>query len=168
MQNSDLLQTFAEIGVAFAGFASLLGFLGRSPDQIQKIRLVGMVRAALLATAFSLVPFVPLALGASELTSWRIAAGLFLCVSGTNTFFVWRQLYRTWGRGELKLRVGYFTIPMAAVHLGLAGAASVSNTAASSEGLYVASVAGLLSVSGVLFFGVLTSFVLDLDREPSA
>ncbi len=168
MQYSDLLQTFAEIAVAFAGFASLIGLFGRSSDSAQKVRLIGMVRAALLATAFSLVPFVPLALGAQEVTAWRIAAGLFLLVSGTNTLFVWRRIYQMWRGGDLKLRVGYFTIPMAAVHLGLAGAACVSTSSERSAGLYIASVAGLLAVSGVLFFGVLSTFILDLDREPSA
>ena len=121
-----------------------------------------------MATAFSLIPFVLFALGAAEVMAWRIAAGLFLLVSGTNSFLVWRQIYQMWRRGEFKFRFGYFTIPMGAVHLALAGAACVSAEAERSAGLYLASVAGLLAVSGVLFLGVLTAFLLDLDREPSA
>jgi len=168
LQYSDLLQTFAEIAVAFAGFASLIGLFGRSPGAVQKVRLIAMVRSALIATAFSLLPFVPLALGTSKWTSWRVAAGLLLVVSGTNTFFVWRQVYRTWKQGQLKFRVGYFTIPMAALHLVLAGAACVAASPARAAGLYLASVAALLAVSGVLFLGVLTAFLFDLDPEASA
>lgn len=99
MQYSDLLQTFAEIAAAFAGFASLISLLGRSPDSIDRLRLIGMVRTALLVAAFSLFPFVPLALGTTEATVWRLSAGLLFLLSAANSFFVWRQLYRRWIKG---------------------------------------------------------------------
>ena len=165
LQYSDLLQTFAEVAVAFAGFASLLGLFGRSPEAVQKVRLIGMVRAALIATAFSLIPFVPFALGAAEVTAWRIAAGLFLLVSGTNSFLVWRQVYQMWKRGEFEFRVGYFTIPMGAVHLALAGAACVSTEAEHSAGLYLASVAEDASDDGDDLEEILNN--LEQDREHS-
>jgi len=58
MINSDLLQTFSEIAVAFAGFASLISLLGRSSQFIDGSRLLGMVRTSLLVTGFALFPLV--------------------------------------------------------------------------------------------------------------
>ena len=168
MQHSDLLQTFAEIAVAFAGFASLISLLGHSSEFIDRTRLVGMVRTSLLATAFALFPFVPIALGMHEATTWRLSAGLLFVVSGTHTFFTWRYLYRMWMKGFFRVRAGYFTFPMGAVHLLLAASACLTTSPDRTAGLYVASLAGLLSISGVLFLGVFTSFVLRRDAGPEA
>ncbi len=82
MENSDFLLTIAEIAVAFAGFASLVTALTERSDgehpMVQATRFRGMVILSLTVVAFSLVPFVPLRLGASSAMSWRITSGLFL------------------------------------------------------------------------------------------
>jgi hypothetical protein len=163
LQHSDLLQTFAEIAAAFAGFASLISVLGRSAEFIDSSRLLGMVRTSLIATGFALFPFVPVALGVPEATAWRFSAGLLFVVSGTHTFFTWQKLYHMWTKGVFRVRVGYFTFPMGAVQLLLAASACLTPSPARAAGLYVASVAGLLSISGVLFLGVFTSFILRRD-----
>ena len=167
MQHSDLLQTFAEISVAFAGFASLISLLGRSSEFVDGSRLLGMVRTSLLGTAFALFPFVPVALSVPEATAWRLSGGLLFVVSGMHTFFTWRKLYRMWMKGVFKVRAGYFTFPMGAVHLLLAASACLTTSPDRAAGLYIASLAGLISVSGVLFLGVFTSFVLRRDRGPA-
>jgi len=159
MQHSELLLTFAEIGVAFAGFASLISLLGATSEVIDASRLLGMVRTSLFATAFSLFPFLPSVLGASEASVWRISAAVFFTVSGLHTYFAWRQLYRLWQQGVWEMRAGYYTFPAGACGLALALAAAVVSDARLASGLYVASLGALLSVSGALFLGVFTSFV---------
>lgn len=159
MLHSELLLTFAEIGVAFAGFASLISLLGAASEVIDVSRLLGMVRTSLFATAFALFPFVPSALGVSEASVWRISGALFFTVSGLHTFFAWRQLYRLWQQGVWKMRAGYYTFPAGACGLAFALTAALVSDERLASGFYVASLAALLSVSGALFLGVFTSFV---------
>jgi len=123
-----------------------------------------MVRTSLLVTGFALFPFVPQAVGMSEHGAWRLSAILLVAVSGTHMFFTWRQLYRAWAKGLWKVRAGYFTFPAGATHLALALAAALAGSPERSAGLYLASLAALLSVSGVLFLGVFTSFVTARHR----
>ena len=159
MLHSDLLLTFAEIAVAFAGFASLISLLGQSSEVLDSSRLLGMVRTSLLVTAFSLLPFVPAALGSSPLAAWRLSGAVFFVVAGLHTFLAWRQLYRLWKRGVWKVRAGYYTFPAGGTSLALALCAALAPEERISAGLYISSLAALLSVSGVLFLGVFTSFV---------
>lgn len=119
MSFDGILQTFAEVAVAFAGFASLISLLGRSSEFLDGSRLLGMVRTSLLVTGFALFPFVPLAIGMSEHGAWRLSAILLVAVSGTHTFFTWRQLYRAWAKGLWKVRAGYFTFPAGVTHVAL-------------------------------------------------
>jgi hypothetical protein len=168
VQHSEILQTFAEVGVAFAGFASLISLLGRSSEVIDATRLLGMVRTSLLVTGFSLLPFVRHALGMQPATAWRVSAALLLVTSGTHTYFTWTRLYRMWRAGLWKMRAGYYTFPAGAVSLALAAASAFVSEPALTSGLYLASLAALLSVTGVLFLGVFSSFVRSRrSHEPS-
>ena len=58
LQDSDLLLTFAEVAVAFAGFASLVSILGQrsSPDDLRatSVRMRAMILYSLLVVGFSL------------------------------------------------------------------------------------------------------------------
>jgi hypothetical protein len=167
MHHAEVLMTFAEVGVAFAGFASLIGLLGRSSEFIDASRLLGMVRTSLLVTCFSLVPFIPNALGLSGSSTWRLAGVSFFVVAGVHTFFSWRVLYRTWQKGLWSIRAGYFTFPMGAVSLLLALVSAIVGSEETASGFYLASLAALLSVSGVLFLSVFTSFVSRRPDEPA-
>jgi hypothetical protein len=168
MRHADVLLTFAEIAVAVAGFASLISLLSKSPKFIDGTRLLGMVRSSLLVTAFSLFPFVPNALGISGAPAWRISAAVFLVTNGLHTFFAWRNLYRMWRKGLFSIRAGYFTFPMGFAGLVLTMASAFATSEELTSGLYLASLAALLSVSGVLFLSVFTSFVLQRSGGSSA
>ena len=159
MEHSDTLLTLAEIAVAFAGFASLIGLLGRSSDFLDGSRLVGMVRTALLVAGFAVAPLVPHALGLSEGTAWRVSGASFFAVNGVVTFFSWRVLYRAWKAGLWTMRVGYFTFPMGLAGLCLALASCLVASPSLAAGLYLSSLVSLLTISGVLFLGVFTSLV---------
>jgi hypothetical protein len=167
MEHSDILLTLAEIAVAFAGFASLIGLLGRSSSFLDSSRLVGMVRTALIAAAFAVAPLVPHALGISEGTAWRISGASFFAVNGVVTFLSWKVLYRAWKAGLWTMRVGYFTFPMGLAGLALALASCLVASPSLAAGLYLSSLVSLLTISGVLFLGVFTSFVRGRG-DPSA
>lgn len=167
MAHAEVLLTFAEVGVAFAGFASLISLLGRSSEFIDASRLLGMVRTSLLVTAFSLVPFIPDALGSVAASPWRLSGLTFFLVAGIHTFFTWRVLYQTWRKGLWSLRVGYFTLPTGALSLVLALSSALATSEEMASGLYLASLAALLCVSGVLFLSVFTSFVRQNHGGPS-
>ena len=168
MRHAEVLLTFAEIAVAVAGFASLISILSKSPKFIDGSRLLGMVRSSLLVTAFSLFPFVPNALGITGPTAWRISAVIFFVTNGLHTFFAWRLLYRMWRKGLWKVRAGYFTFPMGFAGLALTLASAFATSEERASGLYLASLAALLSVSGVLFLSVFTAFVRERGGDSAA
>ena len=66
------------------------------------------------------------------------------------------------------MRAGYFTFPMGAVGLLLALASAIVGSEETASGFYLASLAALLSVSGVLFLSVFTSFVGRRPDDPAA
>ncbi len=61
MSESDVLLTIAEVAVAFAGFASLVGVLGQrsSADdpRVIGLRMRGMLLSSLMVVAFSISLF---------------------------------------------------------------------------------------------------------------
>lgn len=95
MERSDLLLTTAQIGMALAGFAGLATLLGRpSPKRdarLNAIRFRSMVELSLALAAFSLLPFLPAELGASESGAWRISSG---CYAAVAAFFVTHSVVR--------------------------------------------------------------------------
>ena len=62
MEHGEFLFTIAEVSVAFAGFASIVGILGRrstsSPHRLNALRMRIMVLHGLVVVAFSLVPYL--------------------------------------------------------------------------------------------------------------
>ena len=80
MQNTDLLQTIAEVAVAFVGFASLAGIVGSrpraEPSELQAGRLRGMVQSGLVVIAFCFVPFIFDGFGVPEQLVWRFSRDL--------------------------------------------------------------------------------------------
>ncbi len=159
MQHSDILQTIAEIGVAFAGFASLITLIGRSSEYIDSSRLLGMVKNSLMVVAFALFPFVPAGFGLSEPTIWRVSGALFFVVYAAQTYRAWWRLYRSWRRGLWKMRAGYFTFPLGGVGVVCALSAALVSSPQMAAGFYLAGLGAGLSVAGILFLGVFVSFV---------
>lgn len=96
MPESDILLTVAELSVAFAGFATLAGVLGKPRSAhaafMNAARLRGMLESAVLALAFALIPFVPFLFGLDQDASWRLAAVGFLMANATRQFFLFRRL----------------------------------------------------------------------------
>lgn len=78
MDETDILLTVAEIGVALAGFASLAAILGRrykdTDPLVNAIRLRGLLDAGLSAMLLALIGVLMLQIGGSEPWVWRAAA----------------------------------------------------------------------------------------------
>jgi hypothetical protein len=85
LERSELLLTTAQIGMALAGFAGLATLLGRpgprASAQLNEIRFRSMVELSLALAAFSLLPFVPAELGASEAGAWRISSAFYAAIA---------------------------------------------------------------------------------------
>ena len=81
MQQSDLMLTTAQIGMALAGFAGLVTLLrhpgARVDARLNEIRFRNMMELGLALTAFSLLPFIPIELDVSEPSAWRLASALY-------------------------------------------------------------------------------------------
>ena len=81
MQNSEVLLTLADVSVAFAGFAGLAGVLRRhfapADHWIAGARFRGLIENALIALAFSLLPFALERLGLTGNLLWRYASLMF-------------------------------------------------------------------------------------------
>jgi hypothetical protein len=83
MQGADLLQTVAEVSVAFAGFTGVVLAFGRradrpwSPMDVYRFRV--LLGASLQALLLSLIPFLLHYAGASERTTWA-ASSFLVCL----------------------------------------------------------------------------------------
>lgn len=80
MNQAGLLETIAEVAVAFVGFAGLASIFGRrfSKDEpaVQEERLRGMIHCGLTAVAFAFVPFVIDGAGITGESTWRVSSAL--------------------------------------------------------------------------------------------
>lgn len=80
MQSADLLQTVAEVSIAFAGFTSVVAVLGRRATgewaEIDRFRLSVMLSTSLAALLFALLPLVLAGLRVPERLSWGLASAI--------------------------------------------------------------------------------------------
>jgi hypothetical protein len=158
--HSDILIVVAECGVALAGFASLISVFGSSNQTLDFTRLLGMVKYGLTASAFSLLPFAPFSLGASDSVVWRASAVLFFAVHTTAIVRAWGQLARLRRAGTIKLiRASYYTYPAGVLSILLILSVIVVPDPNLAAGLYVCALLVILSSAGVLFVSLFNSFI---------
>lgn len=154
MIESDILLTVAEIAVAFGGFATLAGVLGkpRSADAayMNASRLRGMLESALLALVFALIPFVPLLFGFDPDASWRLAAALFLVANCIRLISLIRRFASIRAAGASKGWLAIVVVAqVASIFILLCVAAGLSGEHAGAA--YVLSLLIALFVSAVFF-----------------
>ena len=160
MEHSDLLLTTAEVSIAFAGFASLVTFLGSRgtghelPRDVARLR--AMILMSLLALAFSLFPFLPHVLGASPQAVWRMSSVAFLIAGGAAAWFQFQYI-----RTVRVSRAGsvFINAPLGLLVLALLALNSVLDLGKLSPGIYVFGLFSLLFISGFLFFLAFLSFL---------
>lgn len=86
LEETDILLTVAEIGVALAGFASLAAVVGRRYKNVDPVvnamRLRGLLDAGLSTMLLALIAVLLLQIGKESIWVWRVssAAGLFFVI----------------------------------------------------------------------------------------
>ncbi len=164
MSESDVLLTIAEVAVAFAGFASLVGVLGQrtSADdpRVIGVRMRGMLLSSLMVVAFSLFPILLARYGASPDLLWMGSSLALLAV--TVCYYVWfLAALQTLSRAEIpttnfQRRVVIPTLLLVAVSLGtLLGV----NVFLATPAVYLTALALLLFQSGFAFCLIVFSFL---------
>lgn len=87
MEETEILLTVAEIGVALAGFASLAAILGRrdrhTDPLVNAIRLRGLLDAGLSAMLLALVGVLMLQIGGANDWVWQPAGAVGVLMVGT-------------------------------------------------------------------------------------
>lgn len=166
IDEADLLQTIAQIAIAFAGFAGVVAAFSKfqlAPEAaIFRVRL--MVVIALAVLLFSLFPFLPPKFGLSESATWRLSASLLGIVVLIVAFWSWRRLKPLYQAGLLrtqKITVLWYS----------AGALLVVGLFGSAAGLF-GSLAAAIYIAGLFFSLVLCSFyfimlmiAVELEKE---
>lgn len=169
MADSEILLTIAEVAVAFAGFASLVGILGRrsarDDPRILGARMRGMILFSLVAVGFSLVPFILHRYGLAEATVWRLASALFLGALGAIAVWLWRSIRRL-NVGSAN-RHGIGAVLASAIGAGLVILALNVLGVAPTLGpaLYLTALGLLLFLAGFAFVLILFSFLPTPDSE---
>lgn len=86
MQGEGILQTIAEVSVAFTGFTGVVVVFGRGPRDgariVNTVAFRGMLASSLQTLFFSVVPFLILAIGVAEPNLWRVGSAFMLVGMG--------------------------------------------------------------------------------------
>ncbi len=106
-EQAGLLQALAQIAVAFAGFAGVIGAFNRFATDVRvtAFRVRGMVALALFALLVTLAPLAVAGFGAGEDAVWRIATG-FSAVLGVLLYaFLLREVLPLFRQRLLRTQV---------------------------------------------------------------
>jgi hypothetical protein len=92
---SDVLLTFAEVAVAFAGFASIVAIFQRGQSESYDLfRFWMMLEFSLAALFFALLPFPLLFLSLEPTTVWRVSSAVMVLYIGGHQATVARMRMR--------------------------------------------------------------------------
>ena len=117
----DLLQTLAQVFIAFAGFSGVVAAFStiRLSPEATVFRVRALVVVALLCEIASLLPFLMITIAASETAALRISSflvGAGMCVVGR---WVWRQLSSLYSANLLDTKKYAVLLSMAAVPIAI-------------------------------------------------
>ena len=170
MSEPDVLLTLAEVAVAFAGFASLVGVLGqrRSADDSRVIglRMRGMLLSSLMVVAFSIFPIILDWYGVSPALRWRGSSVVLLFA--TVGYYVWFVgSLRALTRAEIpttrfQTRVVVPILLFVAMTLGVL---LFANVFSATPAVYLTALATLLFQSGFAFCLIVFSFLPRLEAS---
>lgn len=171
MSEAEILLTVAEVAVAFAGFASLVGILGRGTSaadpRVLGLRMRAMLLSSLLVVGFSLVPVILSGYGARPHLAW-VASSILLLVT-TLGYFGWlQQEILALGRAGLtptrfQRRV---IIPTLLLTLIIVSLLLVANVVIAMPAVYLTALALLLFQSGFAFTLIVFSFLPRVGDTP--
>lgn len=164
MPESDTLLTVAEVAVAFAGFASLVGILGHGTSaadpRVLSLRMRAMLLASLLVVGFSLIPVILDGYGARPHLVWTASSLMLL---GTTLAYGWwlQRAISLLGRAGLtpspfQRRV---IVPTLLLTLLAAAVLLLANLIVAVPAIYLTALAFLLFQSGFAFCLIVFSFL---------
>lgn len=152
MDQADTLLTIAELGVALAGFASIVTVIGRRQSVVVGAPLRVMLEVALRNAAFALLPLPFLQSLPSDPIVWRVGSGLYLIAVGLHYLFRVRRantVSERWLNVSGQILVALTAVAGVANVLGLAGSDAFS--------LYLANLLLGLGASGLYFLSVIAT-----------
>jgi hypothetical protein len=164
----DVFLTIAEVAVAFAGFASLVGILGHriSADDplVLGVRMRAMLLSSLTVVAFSIFPVILDRYGVSSDVVWTASSlVLFVVAAGYVSWFT--ASLNALGQAEISTtrfqRV--VILPTLLVTSAILGVLLVANVALANPGIYLTALAVLLFQSGFTFCLIVFSFLPRVD-----
>ena len=174
MPESDVLLTIAEVAVAFAGFASLVGVLGQrsSADdpRVIGLRMRGMLLSSLMVVGFSIFPILLAAYGASPDRIWLASSVVLLGVTAGYYWWFVRALQSLAGLPTTRFQSVVVMPTLVTVMFSLCGAL-FANVFFASPAVYLTALALLLFQSGFAFSLIVFSFLRGVDvtgREPGS
>jgi hypothetical protein len=180
LSESDVLLTVAEVAIAFAGFASLVGILGQrysSDDpRVSGTRMRGMITFSLMAVGFSLLPFVVYEYGLEEATVWRLSSGLFFLGFLAAGVWVAKLVTRLRGHELVGRRISPLigTVPFLGAIAGtvLLALNTLVISPRQTPAVYLTCLILLLCMAGFAFAMMVSSFLpnlpsLDSDESPA-
>lgn len=172
MPESDILLTIAEVAVAFAGFASLVGVLGQrsSADdpRVMGVRMRAMLLSSLMVVGFSILPILLAAYGASPDLIWSASNLVLLAVTAGYYWWFVRALQSLGGIPTTRFQSVVVVPILMTVMLSLGGVV-LANIFFASPAVYLTALALLLFQSGFAFSLIVFSFLRGVDttgREP--
>ncbi len=123
MEHQDLLQTFAEVAVAFAGFSAVVSIFDRRAEaddpRVRHYRVRVMVEYSLCVSIFSFVPYLLNALLESEAAAWRVSSALLATSWSLVGLTASRRARQIFGRSALSVAPAFSAV---ASVLGYSGA----------------------------------------------
>ena len=164
MEHSEHLFTLAEVAVAFAGFASIVGILGQraasSPDRLNALRMRIMLLHSLVVVAFSFVPSILYSYGIEQEMVWRASSGLYLVASVSVVVPLGLRLaaLRAVER-SIQPWVGYVAFPVIALEIILSIANTIGVTDPVEAGIYLTVLGLRLSLAGLAFVLLIFAFL---------
>ena len=164
MSESDILLTLAEVSVAFAGFASLVGVLGQrasvADPRVIGLRMRGMLLGSLLVVGFSIFPILLDLYGASMTLTWRGSSlALLLAIAAYYWWFVSSIL--ALGRAQIPTTrfQSRVVVPVLVAVAATLSALLVGNAYFAAPAVYLTALALLLFQSGFAFSLIVFSFL---------
>jgi hypothetical protein len=155
LEARDLFVAFAEVSVAFAGFASIVTALQRQSQakwaDADRFRFRAGLRTSLIATAFSLLPLTLDLFGLNGVAIWQTSSGLLALYMIRSALTLRDPMARSvvWGPVMTLLAAAWFVsiaIQFANLHPAISGAP-----------LFVAGLCHLLFAAGHNFYSLVAS-----------
>ena len=162
---TELLFLVAEIGAAFAGFATLVAVVsdrsGRSPDQVRfRFRLLqNALVSSLLTVAFAILPAVVAEQDIDPSVALRGSAGACFVILSAYIAYILPRLLRNFRAAAQPIPANFVAATLASLAIDLIFAACALGVLPTSA-YYIAN-SGLLFIAGVAFL----RFFLLLGRE---